>query len=160
MGILPRDLREAGEALFPGGPVVPGSVPLFRARLLSQFAGQSSPVFQTADGDEYRWCETTIEVGSVEKVWPLLTRPCLAPPQPPVRDAEGYYACLESLPARFWTRNSPGEIEYAGEVQPGRLTNLGTIRRAVSGFTVNANSVRRAADLEAVVVVVVVASAA
>jgi hypothetical protein len=151
MGILPRDLREAGEALFPDGPVVPGSVPLFPERLLSQFAGQSSPVFQTADGDEYRWCETTIEVGSVEKVWPLLTRPCLAPPQPPIRDADGYYAYLESLPERFWTRDSPGEIEYVGEVQPGRLTNFGTIRRGVSGFTVNANSVRRAADLEAVV---------
>ena len=151
MGILPRDLREAGEALFPDGPVVPGSVPLFPERLLSQFSGQSSPVFQTADGDEYRWCETMIEAGSAEKVWPLLTRPCLAPPQPPIRDAHGYYAYLESLPERFWTRNSPGEIEYAGEVQPGRLTNLGTIRRGVPGFTVNANSVRRAADLEAVV---------
>ncbi len=136
MGILPRDLREAGEALFPDGPVVPGSVPLFPERLLSQFAGQSSPVFQTADGDEYRWCETTIEAGSVEKVWPLLTRSCLAPPQPPIRDADGYYAYLESLPGRFWIRNSPGEIECAGQVQP---------------LTVNANSVRRAADLEAVV---------
>ena len=48
-------------------------------------------------------------------------------------------------------RNTPDEIEYAGEVQPGRLTNLGTIRRGRTGFTVNANSVRRAADLEAVV---------
>ena len=80
MGILPRDLREAAEALFADGPVAPGSVPLFPERLLSQFAGQSSAVFQTADGDEYRWCETTIEVGSAGKVWPLLTRPCLAPP--------------------------------------------------------------------------------
>jgi hypothetical protein len=80
-----------------------------------------------------------------------LTRPCIAPPQPPIRDADGYYAYLKTLPERFWTRNSPGEIEYAGEIQPGRLTNLGTIRRGVSGFTVNANSVRRAADLEAVV---------
>jgi len=151
MGILPRDLREAGEALFPGGPVVPGSVPLFPERLLSQYAGQSSAVFQTADGDEYRWCETTIEVGSAGKVWPLLTRPCVAPPEPPIKDAEGYYAYLESLPERFWTRNSPDEVEYAGELQRGRLTNLGTIRRRASGFTVNANSVRRAADLEAVV---------
>ena len=33
----------------------------------------------------------------------------------------------------------------------GRLTNLGTIRRGLTGFTLNANSVRRAADLEAVV---------
>jgi SEC-C motif len=151
MGILPRDFREACEALFPGGPVVPGSVPLFPERLLSQFAGQSSPVFQTADGDEYRWCETTIEVGSAGKVWPLLTRPCVAPPEPPIKDADGYYAYLESLPERFWTRNTPDEIEYAGELQQGRLTNLGTIRRGRTGFTVKANSVRRAADLDAVV---------
>jgi hypothetical protein len=80
MGILPRDLREDAEALFADGPVAPGSVPLFPERLLSQFAGQSSAVFQTADGDEYRWCETTIEVGSAGNVWPVLTRPCLAPP--------------------------------------------------------------------------------
>ena len=151
MGILPRDLREAGEALFPEGPVAPASAPLFPERLLSQFAGQSSPVFQTADGDEYRWCETAIEVGAVEKVWPLLTKPCLAPPQPPIRDVDGYHAFLQSLPERFWTRNSPDEIEYAGQIQPGRLTNLGTIRRGRSGFTVTANSVRRAAGLEAVV---------
>ena len=151
MGILPRDLREPAEALFPDGPVVPGSVPLFGERLLSQFAGQSSPVFQTADGDEYRWCETTIEVGSAGKVWPLLTRPCLDPPQPPVRGADDYYAYLKSLPGRFWTRTRPDEIEYGGEVQPGRLTNLGTIRRGTTGFTVTANSVRRAADLEGVV---------
>jgi hypothetical protein len=152
MGILPRDLREAGEALFPGGPVGPGSMPLFPERLLSQFAGQSSPpVFQTADGDEYRWCETTIEVGSAGKAWPLLTRPCQPPPEPPIKDADGYYAYLESLPERFWTRNTPDEVEYAGELQRGRLTNLGTIRRGRTGFTVNANSVRRAADLEAVV---------
>jgi hypothetical protein len=151
MGILPRDVREAAEALFPDGPVVPGSVPLFPERLLSQFAGQSAPTFQTADGDEYRWCETRIEVGAAGKVWPLLTRPCLEPPDPPIRDADGYYAYLKSLPGRFWTRNTPDEIEYAGEIQPGRLTNLGTIRRGVKSFTVNANSVRRAADLEAVV---------
>jgi len=151
MGILPRDLREAAEALFPDGPVVPGSVPLFPERLLSQFAGQSAAAFQTADGDEYRWCETRIEVGAAGKVWPLLTRPCLEPPDPPIRDADGYYAYLKSLPGRFWTRNTPDEIEYAGEIQPGRLTNLGTIRRGVKSFTVNANSVRRAADLEAVV---------
>jgi len=151
MGILPRDLREAGEALFPCGPVAPRSVPLFPERLLSQFAGQSSPVFQAADGDEYRWCDTTIAVGSAGKVWPLLTRRCLAPPKPPIRDVDGYYAYLETLPERFWTRNSPGEIEYAGQIQPGRLTNLGTIRCGVSGFTMTANSVRRSADLEAVV---------
>jgi hypothetical protein len=151
MGILPRNLREAAEALFADGPVAPASVPRFPERLLSQFTGQSSPVFQTADGEEYRWCETTIELGSAGNVWPLLTRPCLAPPQPPVRDADDYYAYLKSLPGRFWTRTRPDEIEYGGEVQPGRLTNLGTIRRGMTGFTVTANSVRRAAHLEAVV---------
>ena len=151
MAILPRDLREAAVALFPGGPVAPGSAPLLGERLLSQFAGQSSPVFQTADGDEHRSCETTIEVGFAGKIWPLLTRSCLDPPRPPIMDMDGYYAYLKSLPGRFWTRNTPDEIEYAGEIQPGRLTNLGTIRRGRTGFTVNANSVRRAADLEAVV---------
>jgi hypothetical protein len=54
-------------------------------------------------------------------------------------------------PERFWTRNTPDEVEIAGELQWGRLTNFGTIRRGRTGFTVNANSVRRAADLEAVV---------
>lgn len=44
------------------------------------------------------------------------------------------YAYLESVPERFWTRASPGEIEYAGKVQPGRLTNLGAIRRRASGL--------------------------
>ena len=151
MGILPRDLRADAEALFADGPVAQGSVALFGERLLSQFAGQSSPVFQTGDGDEYRWCETVIDVSSAGKVWPLLTKPCVAPPDPPIRDADGYYAYLESLPGRFWTRNSPDEIEYAGEIQPGRLTNLGTVRRGMGRFTVTANSVRRAADLEAVV---------
>ncbi|HEY2576378.1 MAG TPA: SEC-C domain-containing protein [Streptosporangiaceae bacterium] len=151
MGVLPRDFREAGEALFPTGPVAPGSTPLFPERLLSQFAQRSSPVFQNGDGDEYRWRETTIEVAAAGKVWALLTRPCLAPPQPPIRDIGGYYAYLQSLPKRFWTRNSPGEVEYVGQIQPGRLTNLGTIRRGVPGFRVTANSERRAADLEAVV---------
>ena len=80
-----------------------------------------------------------------------MTRPCLAPPQPPITDVAGYHAYLKSLPGRFWTRNSPDEIEYAGELQPGRLTNLGTIRRSVPGFAVTANSARRAADLDAVV---------
>jgi len=75
----------------------------------------------------------------------------VAPPHPPIRDTDGYYAYLKSLPGRFWTGNSPDEIEYAGEVQPGRLTNLGTVRRGTTRFTVTANSVRRAADLEAVV---------
>jgi len=151
MGILPRDLREDGQKLFPDGPVAPGSVPLFPERLLSQFAGQSSAVFQTGDGDEYRWCETTITVGSAAKAWALLTRRCVAPPDPPIKDTDGYYAYLESLPERFWTRNSADEVEYAGELQPGRLTNLGTVRRRLTGFTVTANCVRRAADLEAVV---------
>src|SRR5258708_40362293 len=48
MGILPRDLREAAEALFSGGPVAPGTVPPFPERPLSQFAGQSSAGFPPA----------------------------------------------------------------------------------------------------------------
>jgi hypothetical protein len=120
MGVLPRDLREAGEALFPDGPVVPGSMPLFPERLLSLFAGQSVPVFQTADGDECRWCETTIEVGSAGKVWPLLTRPCLAAPQPPIRDVDGYYAYLDRCPSasgpaiRCRRSNTPGSSSRGG----------------------------------------------
>jgi hypothetical protein len=54
MGILPRDLREAAEGLFPGGPVAPGSVPLFGERLLSQFAGQSRPATATSTGGAKR----------------------------------------------------------------------------------------------------------
>src|SRR5256885_14481537 len=87
-----------------------------------------------ADGGECRWCETTNEAGSAGKAWPLLTRPCQPPPEPPIKDTDGYYAYLESLPGRFWTRNTPDEGEYAGELQRGRLTNLGTIRRGGPGF--------------------------
>jgi hypothetical protein len=46
-----------------------------------------------------------------------LDRHCLAPPQPPIRDVDSYYAYLESLPKRFWTRDTLHEIEYAGKVQ-------------------------------------------
>jgi hypothetical protein len=74
------------------------------------------------------------------------------PADPPIRDADGYYAYLESLSGRFWTRTLPDEIEYVGEIQPGRLTNLGTVRRGMTTrFTLTANSVRRAAELEAAV---------
>ena len=174
MGILPRDLREAGALVGVAVADVMFGEPVFAlsqhvrhgpAQMVSEFVAtfgllsvvwgcsrlRSATVFQTADGDEYRWCETSIEVGSAGKAWLLLTRPCQPPPEPPIKDTDGYYAYLESLPERFWTRNTPDEVEYAGELQRGRLTNLGTIRRGRTGFTVNANSVRRAADLEAVV---------
>jgi len=146
MGILPRDFRKDAGALFTDGPVAPGSVPLFGERLLSQFAGRSPTVFQTADGDEYRWCETKIEVGSAGKVWPLLTQPGLDPPQPPVRDADGYYAYPKSLPARFWTRNTPDEIEYTGEVQPGLVRVLSQGHGMVRGPVALARRASRAAD--------------
>jgi hypothetical protein len=151
MAILPRDLRENTKTLFPRGPVPPGSDPVFPARLLSRFAQQAQTVFQTADGDEYRFCETTIEVSSARDVWERLTKPCLPAPEPPIRDLDGYNAYLAGLPARFWVRNSDDEIEHAGQAEPGRLTNLGTIRRRHGRFLVTANSVRRAAGIEAVV---------
>jgi hypothetical protein len=151
MAILPRDLRENVQALFSGRPVRPGADPVFPARLLSRFAQQAQTVFQTADGDEYRFCETTIEVSSARDVWDQLTARCLPAPEPPIRDLGGYNAYLAGLPARFWVRNSDDEIEHAGQAEPGRLTNLGTIRRRHGGFLVTANSVRRAVGVEAVV---------
>ena len=152
MAILPRDLRENMQVLFPGGPVRPGADPLFPARLLSSFAQQARTDFQTADGDEYRFCETAIELSSARDVWDLLTKPCLPAPEPPIRDVDGYNAYLAGLPARFWVRSSADdEIEHVGQAEPGRLTNLGTIRHRHGGFLVTANSVRRAAGIEAVV---------
>jgi hypothetical protein len=152
MAILPRDLRENTQVLFPGGPVGPGADPVFPARLLSRFAQQAQTVFQTADADEYRFCETAIEVSSARDVWDRLTKPCLSAPEPPIRDVDGYNAYLARHPAQFWVRNSADdEIEHVGQVEPGRLTNLGTIRRRHGGFLVTANSVRRAAGIEAVV---------
>jgi len=91
-------------------------------------------------------------LSSARDVWDLLTKPCLPAPEPPIRDVDGYNAYLAGLPARFWVRSSADdEIEHVGQAEPGRLTNLGTIRHRHGGFLVTANSVRRAAGIEAVV---------
>jgi hypothetical protein len=151
MAILLRDLRESAQELFPDGPVQPGGDPEFPVRLISQFAQRSQPTFRNGDGDEYRFCETTIEVPEAGYVWGHLTSLCIRPPEPPIRDLHGYDAYLAELPSRFWVRNSDTEIEYVGQVDPGRLTNLGTVRRTHRGFMLTANSVRRAAGLTDIV---------
>lgn len=150
MAILPRDLREDVQPLFRGGPVPPGADAAFPMRLLSQFT-QPRTVFQTGDGEEYRYCETTIEVRSADGLWEQLTKRCLPPPEPPISDLHGYDAYLARLPSQFWVRNSDDEVEYVGHSQPGRLTNLGTIQYRRGRFLVTANSVSRAAALEAIV---------
>jgi hypothetical protein len=147
LAILPRDLREYAQELFPDGPVKPDGDPEFPVRLVSRFAQGSQTTFQNGDGDEYRFCQTTIEVREADDVWDQLTSLCVQPPEPPLRDLADYDAYLAELPSRFWVRNSETEIEYAGEVDPGRLSNLGTVGRTRRGFVVIANSVRRAAFL-------------
>jgi hypothetical protein len=152
MAILHRDMRQDAQELFRGGPVAPGADPAFGVRLLGQFGQRPETVFQTADGEGYRWCETTINVDSPARVWERLTEPCLLPPEPPIQDLRGYNAYLAEVPSRFWTRTADDQIEYVGKIQPGRLTNLGTITRKPGGLLVTANSVSRAAELEAAVV--------
>jgi hypothetical protein len=152
LAILPRDLRKDVKPLFPDGPVPPGADPKFPVRLLSRFAQEPETVFQTGDGDEHRFCETAVDVRPADGVWERLTAPCVPPPEPPISDLSGYDAYLAALPPRFWVRGPGGEAEYVGNgIQPGRLTNLGMIRRRSGGFLVTANSERRAAHLEQVV---------
>jgi hypothetical protein len=159
MAILPRDLRKDAQGLFMGKPESPGGTPEFPERLLSRFAQQAETVFQTSDGEEYRFCETKIAVSrSVEPIWKRLTEPCLPPPEPPIRTVRDYNAHVAGLPSRFWVRNTDDEVEYVGQLQPGQLTNLGTIRRTSRGFVVTANSVSRAAAAEAVVLDTAVAA--
>jgi len=151
MAALDRARREAARKLFPDGPVRPGTDPAFPLRLLSQFAPDAGPSFRTADGDDYRFCETKIDVADAGDVWGRLTSGCVGPPEPPVTDLASYDACVAGLPGRFWTQNSEIEIEYVGQLGANQLTNLGTVERSRRGFKVTANSVRRAADLTAVV---------
>lgn len=151
MAILDRSRREGAQELFADGPARPGAGPEFPVRLVSQFAPQSRSAFKTADEDEYRFCETNIDVAAARDVWGRLTRPCISAPEPPVRDLAAYDAYVAGLPSRFWTQNSDTEIEYVGQVDANRLTNLGTVERTRRGFKVTANSVRRAAGLTAVV---------
>jgi hypothetical protein len=151
MAILDRGRRESAQALFADGPARPGADPEFTVRLASQFAPQSRSAFKTADEDEYRFCETTIDVAAARDVWDRLTRPCIPAPEPPVRDLAAYDAYVAGLPSRFWVQNSDTEIEYVGQVDANWLTNLGTVERTRRGFKVTANSVGRAAGLTAVV---------
>lgn len=90
MAVLDRGRREAALNLFPDGPAGPGSDPSFPLRLLSQFPSASVLSFQTNDGDEYRFCETTIDVADADDVWRRLTSPCVPAPEPPVTDLTGY----------------------------------------------------------------------
>ena len=142
-----RAPRSCSLTALPGRGADPG----FPLQLVSQFAPQSRSAFKTADEDEYRFCETTIDVAAARHVWDRLTRPCIPAPEPPVRDLADYDAYVVGLPSRFWTQNSDTEIEYVGRVDTNRLTNLGTVERTRWGFKVTANSVRRAAGLTAVV---------
>jgi hypothetical protein len=151
MAILDRAQREAALALFADGPARPGADPELSLRLVSQFAPDARPVFRTADGDEYRFCETTVDVVDALDIWERLVSMCVPPPDPPVRDLAGYDEYVAELPSRFWTHNSDTEVEYVGKVDADRLTNLGTVERTRRGFKVTANSVRRAADLTAMV---------
>ena len=151
MALLDRARRETALKLFPDGPAGPGNDPVFPLRLLSQFPPDSTASFQTTDGDEYRFCETTIDVVGAHDVWDRLTSACVPAPEPPVTDLAGYDAFVAGLPPRFWTRNSDSEIEYVGLLGARQLTNLGTVERTRRGFKVTANSVRRAAVLTATV---------
>jgi len=151
MALLDRANRETARKVLPDGPGGPGGDPGFPLRLLSQFVPNGEPSFQTADGDDYRFCETKVKVGDVHAVWTHLTSRCVPAPEPPVIDLAGYEALVTGLPPRFWTRNSEGEIEYVGQLGANQLTNLGTVERMRGGFKVTANSVRRAAELTAIV---------
>jgi hypothetical protein len=151
MALLDRARRETALKLFPDGPAGPGNDPVFPLRLLSQFPSDSTASFQTTDGDEYRFCETTIDVAGAHDVWDRLTSMCVPAAEPPVTDLASYDAFVAGLPPRFWTRNSDSEIEYVGLLGARQLTNLGTVERTRRGFKVTANSVRRAAVLTATV---------
>ncbi len=155
MALLDRARRATALQLFPDGPAEPRNDLVFPLRLLSQFAPDSSPSFRTTDGDKYRFCETTIDVPDAREVWDRLTSACMTAPDPPVTDLTSYDAFTTGLPSRFWTRNSDSEIEYVGLLGARQLTNLGTVQRIRRGFKVTANSVRRAAELTALVLAAV-----
>jgi hypothetical protein len=61
---LDRGRRDAAHELFTDGPARPGADPDFPVRLVSQFVPGKQAAFKTADGDEYRFCETTIEIAA------------------------------------------------------------------------------------------------
>ena len=125
---LSRDHRRQACARFPQGPVPPGDSGSIPERLLSLFSQQPQRRFVTADGEEYRFCETTVKVADPAAAWAALRDRCLPPPQSPIRDLAGYQAYLAALPSRWWCQTAEDEIEYVGEVEPGTLTNLGTVQ--------------------------------
>ena len=52
-------------------------------------------------------------------------------------------AYLEAMPSRWWCQPAEDEIDYVGTIEPGKLTNLGAIRRGTDGsFILTANSSR------------------
>src|SRR5487761_638608 len=147
---LSREQRRQACALFVRGPVPPGGAGRFPERLLSEFSQQTCRHFVTGDGEEYRFCKTTVKVADPAAAWAALRDRCLPSPQPPIESLSAYHAYLETVPDRWWCQTAEDEIEYAGKVEPGTLTNLGTVRRGPLGtFTLTANSEARAAALEA-----------
>jgi SEC-C motif len=146
---LRRDHRRQACAMFPHGPVSPGEGDQFPERLLALFSRPPRRRFATADGDEYRFCEATVKVADPAAVWAALRDRCLPPPQPPVRDLAGFHAYLAEVPDRWWSQVAEDEIEYVGKVEPGTLTNLGTIEWGDTGkFRLTTNSEARLAVLE------------
>lgn len=150
MAGIGRDHRHRACALFPSGPAPPGGDCSFPERLLSLFSQQPRRRFVTADHEEYRFCETTLRVTDPAATWAALTERCLPSPEPPIRHLAGYHAYLQGTPDRWWCQTAENEIEHIGKIEPGTLTNLGTIQRGRSGIlTLTANSQARVAVLAA-----------
>jgi hypothetical protein len=145
-----RDYRHQACALFPRGPVLPGRGDDFPERLLSVFSQQPRQRFATADGEEYRFCETTMTTADPAAAWAALQDQCMAAPEQPIEDVAGYRAFLGTLPGRWWCQPAEDSIDHIGSVEPGILTNLGTIRHGPAGSLIlTANSEPRAAALAA-----------
>ena len=135
--------------MFPHGPVSPGEGDQFPERLLALFSRPPRRRFANADGDEYRFCEATVKVADPAAVWAALRDRCLPPPQRPIRDLAGFHTYLAAVPDRWWSQVAEDEVEYVGKVEPGMLTNLGTIEWGDAGkFRLTTNSEARLAVLE------------
>jgi hypothetical protein len=147
---LGRDHRRQACAAFADGPVPPGDGEQFPERLLALFSRPAPRRFVTGAGDEYRFCEATVVVADPPSACAALRDRCLPPPRRPIRDVAGFRAYLELVPDRWWSQTAEDEVEYVGKVEPGTLTNLGTIEWGVAGeFRLTANSEERLAALEA-----------
>jgi hypothetical protein len=145
-----RTQRRRACELFPHGPVPPGEGNRFPERLLLELSPLKPQRFVNADGEEYRFCETTIKVTDPAAAWAALQDRCLPVPESPIQDAARYRAYLESLPDRCWCQTADDLIEFVGKAEPGTLTVLGTVRRGPAGsLTLTANSEARMAALEA-----------